>query len=200
MPTILSMHSRRKPKRALMSAASWFPLIKCTFSGYSICNVSQKSELNFIQMVAATTKAFQVLVLTLRARSKVCLQAVLASVNIVSQEEIINIPKKVSVLHNRKGKFRVHGRTWPQNNTKTKIVYRKNTHSKTFGSVVSNVHSKEVWSSRATYVMSPAVDGKPYSSKRRIKSPNCPWRSPNTLIGAFNCKTVGSCIKICSAA
>lgn len=36
-PTILSMHSRRKPKRAFMSAASWFPRIKWIFSGYSIC-------------------------------------------------------------------------------------------------------------------------------------------------------------------
>ena len=34
------------------------------------------------------------------------------------------------------------------------------------------------------YVMSPAVLGVPYSSNSRIKSPNCPCRSPNSLMGA----------------
>lgn len=37
-----------------------------------------------------------------------------------------------------------------------------------------------------TYVISPPVEGKPYSSNNRIKSPNCPCKSPNTFIGAFN--------------
>lgn len=43
-----------------------------------------------------------------------------------------------------------------------------------------------------TYVISPAVDGDPYSSKRRMRSPNCPWRSPNILTGALICRTLGS--------
>jgi hypothetical protein len=36
--TILSIHSIRKPNKALISAASWFPRIKCTFWGYSTWN------------------------------------------------------------------------------------------------------------------------------------------------------------------
>lgn len=50
-----------------------------------------------------------------------------------------------------------------------------------------------------TYAMSPAVDGAPYSSKRRMRSPNCPCKSPNILIGALSCKTVGSLENILSA-
>jgi len=37
--TIRSMHSIRKPNNAFMSAASWFPRIKWTLSGYSICTI-----------------------------------------------------------------------------------------------------------------------------------------------------------------
>lgn len=33
------MHSIRKPKSALISAASWFPRIKCTLLGYSTCHI-----------------------------------------------------------------------------------------------------------------------------------------------------------------
>jgi len=50
-----------------------------------------------------------------------------------------------------------------------------------------------------TYAMSPAVDGAPYSSKRRMRSPNCPCKSPNILIGALSCKTLGSLENIRSA-
>lgn len=50
-----------------------------------------------------------------------------------------------------------------------------------------------------TYPMSPAVEGDPYSSKSRIRSPNCPCRSPNILIGAFSCNTLGSLANILSA-
>lgn len=42
--TMRSMHSIRKPKRALISAASWFPRIKCTFWGYSTCKIPQSSN------------------------------------------------------------------------------------------------------------------------------------------------------------
>jgi hypothetical protein len=47
--------------------------------------------------------------------------------------------------------------------------------------------------------MSPAVDGAPYSSKRRMRSPNCPCKSPNILIGALSFMTVGSLENILSA-
>jgi hypothetical protein len=46
--------------------------------------------------------------------------------------------------------------------------------------------------------MSPAVDGEPYSSKRRMRSPNCPCKSPNILIGALSFMTVGSLENILS--
>ncbi len=42
------------------------------------------------------------------------------------------------------------------------------------------------------YVMSPAVEGDPYSSNKHIKSPNCPWRSPKILTGALICSTLDS--------
>lgn len=64
--------------------------------------------------------------------------------------------------------------TTEQYKNKDSAQRENRTYSTTFGSAVSNAHSKEIQSSGATYVMSPAVDGKPYSSKRRIKSPNCP--------------------------
>lgn len=35
-----------------------------------------------------------------------CFQAVLASVNIVSQEEIINVPKKANLLHKKQGQVK----------------------------------------------------------------------------------------------
>lgn len=37
-----------------------------------------------------------------------------------------------------------------------------------------SLHVKQGERNSWTYVMSPAVDGNPYSSNRRIKSPNCP--------------------------
>lgn len=50
-----------------------------------------------------------------------------------------------------------------------------------------------------TYAMSPAVEGEPYSSKRRMRSPNCPCKSPNILTGAFIWRTLGSLENIRSA-
>ena len=44
--TIRSMHSIRKPKSALISAASWFPRIKCTFRGYSTCKI----DVNYVNL------------------------------------------------------------------------------------------------------------------------------------------------------
>jgi len=43
--------------------------------------------------------------------------------------------------------------------------------------------------------MSLAVEGKPYSSKRCIRSPDCPCKSTNILIGALSCRTLGSLAK-----
>lgn len=50
-----------------------------------------------------------------------------------------------------------------------------------------------------THAMSPAVEGAPYSSNRRMRSPNCPCKSPNILIGALSCNTLGSLENILSA-
>mmetsp|Transcript_11191 Transcript_11191/g.46612 ORF Transcript_11191/g.46612 Transcript_11191/m.46612 type:complete len:368 (+) Transcript_11191:905-2008(+) len=47
--------------------------------------------------------------------------------------------------------------------------------------------------------MSPAVLGEPYSAKSRIKSTNCPWRSPKIFTGARTCSTLFSSWKIASA-
>lgn len=55
------------------------------------------------------------------------------------------------------------------------------------------------WNKIRTYAMSPAVEGEPYSSKSRIRSPNCPCKSPNILIGALSCITLGSLENILSA-
>ena len=38
-----STHSMRKPNNALISASSWFPLSKCTFSGCSIFNANNNA-------------------------------------------------------------------------------------------------------------------------------------------------------------
>eukprot|EP00982_Pelagococcus_subviridis_P007392 30599-Pelagococcus_subviridis.AAC.2 len=50
------------------------------------------------------------------------------------------------------------------------------------------------------YAMSPAVDGEPYSANRRIRSPNCPCRSPKIFVGALKRRTVDSFANISSAA
>ena len=50
------------------------------------------------------------------------------------------------------------------------------------------------------YAMSPTVLGDPYSAKRRIRSPNCPCRSPKIFVGALSFKTVGSRLNFSSAA
>ena len=49
------------------------------------------------------------------------------------------------------------------------------------------------------YVMSPAVEGVPYSSNNRIRSPNWPCRSPKIFTGAFSFSTLGSRMKMRSA-
>lgn len=59
--------------------------------------------------------------------------------------------------------------------------------------------SKKINKTQDTYAMSPAVEGAPYSSNKRMRSPNWPCRSPNILMGAFSCKTLGSLENILSA-
>mmetsp|Transcript_4238 Transcript_4238/g.19227 ORF Transcript_4238/g.19227 Transcript_4238/m.19227 type:complete len:654 (-) Transcript_4238:282-2243(-) len=49
------------------------------------------------------------------------------------------------------------------------------------------------------YAMSPAVLGDPYSANRRMRSPYCPWRSPNILVGARRRSTVDSARNFSSA-
>lgn len=51
------MHSIRNPKSALMSAASWFPLIKWTLRGYSICKKDTTRWISGGQRHEAETEA-----------------------------------------------------------------------------------------------------------------------------------------------
>lgn len=73
--TIRSMHSRRKPKRAFMSAASWFPRIKWTFSGYSIYKKKTPAKVSkttlTLHCICIKNHLFQKHKHALRARSKV---------------------------------------------------------------------------------------------------------------------------------
>lgn len=45
---------------------------------------------------------------------------------------------------------------------------------------------------KKTHAISPAVDGEPYSSNSRIRSPNWPCKSPKILTGALIWRTLGS--------
>jgi len=54
--TIRSIHSIRKPKRALISAASWFPRIKCTLCWYSTCSTKNRTS-NLLWSKATRTPA-----------------------------------------------------------------------------------------------------------------------------------------------
>jgi hypothetical protein len=87
----------------------------------------KKSELNFIHNGSSNGKDISATSTNFKSKKQsYCFQAVLASVNIVSQEEIINVPKKANLLHNKRTSYmEEHGHNIQQQQQQSLLVPRK---------------------------------------------------------------------------
>jgi hypothetical protein len=66
----------------------------------------KRSELNFIHNGSSNGKDISGIGTNFKSKKQsYCFQAVLASVNIVSQEEIINVPNKANLLHKKRTSY-----------------------------------------------------------------------------------------------